>query len=189
MHDSMLHKLEKLRERLIEIQDTLVDSDTVKDIEKYTQLNKEFSDLKPIVEKFEEYNETIIRIQGANSILESEDDEIKELAQIELEESQEKSEKFERDLKFMLLPKDIADEGSAYLEIRAGAGGDEAGIFAGDLFRMYTRLAEREGWGIEVINSKPAEQGGLKEAVAKLTGTVTPPAGTTVPLTNVVPSA
>ena len=78
MHDSMLHKLEKLRERLIEIQDTLVDSDTVKDIEKYTQLNKEFSDLKPIVEKFEEYNETITRIQGANSILESEDDELKE---------------------------------------------------------------------------------------------------------------
>ena len=170
MHDSMLHKLEKLRERLIEIQDTLVDSDTVKDIDKYTQLNKEFSDLKPIVEKFEEYNETITRIQGANSLLESEDDEIKELAQIELEESQEKSETFERDLKFMLLPKDIADEGSAYLEIRAGAGGDEAGIFAGDLFRMYTRLAEREGWGIEVINIKPAEQGGLKEVVAKLTG-------------------
>ena len=170
MHDSMLHKLEKLRERLIEIQDTLVDSDTVKDIDKYTQLNKEFSDLKPIVEKFEEYNETITRIQGANSLLASEDDEIKELAQIELEESQEKSETFERDLKFMLLPKDIADEGSAYLEIRAGAGGDEAGIFAGDLFRMYTRLAEREGWGIEVINIKPAEQGGLKEVVAKLTG-------------------
>ena len=77
MHDSMLHKLEKLRERLIEIQDTLVDSDTVKDIDKYTQLNKEFSDLKPIVEKFEEYNETITRIQGANSLLASEDDEIK----------------------------------------------------------------------------------------------------------------
>ena len=76
MHDSMLHKLEKLRERLIEIQETLVDSDTVKDIVKYTQLNKEFSDLKPIVEKFEEYNETITRIQGANSLLASEDDEI-----------------------------------------------------------------------------------------------------------------
>ena len=170
MHNSMLLKLEKLKERLDEIQNALLDSDTVKDIEKYTQLNKEFSELRPIVEKFDEYNETIIRYEGATSLLESEDDEIKELAQIELEESQQESETFERDLKFMLLPKDSADDGSAYLEIRAGAGGDEAGIFAGDLFRMYTRLAEREGWGIEIINTRPAEQGGLKEAVAKLTG-------------------
>ena len=157
MHNSMLLKLEKLKERLDEIQNALLDSDTVKDIEKYTQLNKEFSELRPIVEKFDEYNETIIRYEGATSLLESEDDEIKELAQIELEESQHESETFERDLKFMLLPKDSADDGSAYLEIRAGAGGDEAGIFAGNLFRMYTRLAEREGWGIEIINTRPAE--------------------------------
>ena len=170
MHNSMLLKLEKLKERLNEIQNALLDSETVKDIEKYTQLNKEFSELKPIVEKFDEYNETIIRNEGATSLLESEDDEIKELAQIELEESQQEAEIIARDLKFMLLPKDSADDGSAYLEIRAGAGGDEAGIFAGDLFRMYTRLAEREGWGIEIINTRPAEQGGLKEAVAKLTG-------------------
>ena len=170
MHNSMLLKLEKLKERLDEIQNALLDSNTVKDIEKFTQLNKEFSELKPIVEKFDEYNETIIRNEGATSLLESEDDEIKELAQIELDESQQESEVIEKDLKFMLLPKDSADDGSAYLEIRAGAGGDEAGIFAGDLFRMYTRLAEREGWGIEIINTRPAEQGGLKEAVAKLTG-------------------
>jgi peptide chain release factor 1 len=166
----MLQKLVKLKDRLNEIQDALVDSNTVKDIDKYTQLNKEFSELKPIVDKFEEYNETISRIQGAQSLLDSNDDEIKELAQIELDESQEKSDTYERELKFMLLPKDSADDGSAYLEIRAGAGGDEAGIFAGDLFRMYTRLAEREGWGIEIINTRPAEQGGLKEVVAKLTG-------------------
>jgi peptide chain release factor 1 len=86
----MLLKLEKLKERLDEIQNALLDSDTVKDIEKYTQLNKEFSELRPIVEKFDEYNETIIRYEGATSLLESEDDEIKELAQIELEESQPK---------------------------------------------------------------------------------------------------
>ena len=95
MHNSMLLKLEKLKERLDEIQNALLDSDTVKDIEKYTQLNKEFSELRPIVEKFDEYNETIIRYEGATSLLESEDDEIKELAQIELEESQQESETFE----------------------------------------------------------------------------------------------
>jgi len=121
MHDSMLIKLERLKERLEEIQNALVDSNTVKDIDKYTQLNKEFSELKPIVEKFDQYNQTIARHEGASSLLESEDDEMKELAQIELQESQEESESFEKDLKFMLLPKDSADDGSAFLEIRAGA--------------------------------------------------------------------
>ena len=109
----MLLKLEKLKEKLDEIQNALLDSDTVKDIEKYTQLNKEFSELKPIVEKFDEYNETIIRNEGATSLLESEDDEIKELAQIELDESQQESEVIEKDLKFMLLPKD-ANENMQY---------------------------------------------------------------------------
>ena len=144
MHDSMLQKLEQLKSRLDEIEAALIDSDTVKDIDRYTQLNKEFSELKPIIEKFDDYNKTKDRYKGALSLLESNDDEIKDLAKLELEESQAEYENFERELKFMLLPKDSADDGSAYLEIRAGAGGDEAGIFAGDLFRMYSRLAERE---------------------------------------------
>ena len=170
MHDSMLRKLDQLQERINEIQNLLVDSDTVKDIEKYTLLNKEFSELKPIVEKFDAYNEILESIKEANEIIDSGDKDLKLLAEDELKSLQDKPEKFEQELKLMLLPKDSADDGSAFLEIRAGAGGDEASIFAGDLFRMYTRLAERESWNLEVIDIKQSEQGGLKEVVAKLVG-------------------
>ena len=170
MHDSMFKKLYQLENRINEIQDLLLDSETVKDIEKYTLLNKEFSDLKPIVDKFNEYNQITKSIEDANEIINSGDKDLKILAEEELKESINKPEELEQELKLMLLPKDSADAGSAFLEIRSGAGGDEASIFAGDLFRMYTRLSEREGWSLEVIDIKPSEQGGLKEVVAKLNG-------------------
>ena len=170
MHDSMFKKLDQLENRINEIQDLLLDSETVKDIEKNTLLNKEFSDLKPIVDKFNEYNQITKSIEDANEIINSDDKDLKILAEEELKESINKPEELEQELKLMLLPKDSADAGSAFLEIRSGAGGDEASIFAGDLFRMYTRLSEREGWSLEVIDIKPSEQGGLKEVVAKLNG-------------------
>ena len=166
----MLKKLDQLQNRISEIESLLVDSETVKDIDKYTQLNKEFSELKPIVEKFHEYNEVIESIKDANEILNSDDEDLKILAENDLKKFSDKPEILEQELKLMLLPKDSADDGSAYLEIRAGAGGDEASIFAGDLFRMYSRLVEREGWNLEIIDIKPSEQGGLKEVVAKLNG-------------------
>ena len=143
MHNSMLNKLDQLQNRISEIETLLVDSETVKDIDKYTLLNKEFAELKPIVDKFNEYNQVIKIIEDANEILETEDEDLKALAQEEIKNAEDKPEKLEKELKLMLLPKDSADDGSAYLEIRAGAGGDEASIFAGDLFRMYTRLSER----------------------------------------------
>ena len=170
MHDSMLNKLDQLKNRIAEIETLLLDSETVKDIEKYTQLNKEFSELKPIVAKFDEYKKIIKSIDDANEIIKSGDEDLKLLAEDDLRINIDKPEALEQELKFMLLPKDSADDGSAYLEIRAGAGGDEAGIFAGDLFRMYTRLSEREGWNLEIMDIKPSEQGGLKEVVAKLNG-------------------
>ena len=170
MHNSMLNKLDQLKKRIEEIESLLVDSETVKDIDKYTLLNKEFAELKPIVEKFEEYNQVIKSISEANDIIESGDNDLKPLAEEEIKKAEDKPEKFEKELKLMLLPKDSADDGSAYLEIRAGAGGDEASIFAGDLFRMYSRLSEREGWNMEVIDIKQSEQGGIKEVVAKLNG-------------------
>ena len=170
MHNSMIKKLDQLQNRIHEIESFLVDPETVKDIEKYTQLNKEFSELKPIVEKFEQYNHIIKSISDANEILDSGDEDLKSLAEDDLKNYINKPEILEQELKLMLLPKDSADDGSAFLEIRAGAGGDEASIFAGDLFRMYTRLSEREGWSLEVIDIKPSEQGGLKEVVAKLNG-------------------
>ena len=170
MHNSMLKKLDQLQNRIGEIESLLVDSETVKDIEKYTLLNKEFAELKPIVDKFEEYNQVAKNISDANEIIESGDQELKNLAEEEIKKVEGRPEILEKELKLMLLPKDSADDGSAYLEIRAGAGGDEASIFAGDLFRMYSRLSEREGWNMEVIDIKQSEQGGLKEVVAKLEG-------------------
>jgi len=170
MHDSMFKKLDQLEKRINEIQNLLLNSETVKDIEKYTLLNKEFSDLKPIVDKFNEYNQITKNIEDANEIINSGDEDLKTLAEEELKGSINKPEELEQELKLMLLPKDSADAGSAFLEIRSGAGGDEASIFAGDLFRMYSRLSEREGWSLEVIDIKPSEQGGLKEVVAKLNG-------------------
>ena len=166
----MLNKLDQLQNRINEIESLLVDSETVKDIEKYTLLNKEFAELKPIVEKFEEYNQVMKSISDANEIIELGDKDLKTLAEEEIKKAEDRPEKLEKELKLMLLPKDSADDGSAYLEIRAGAGGDEASIFAGDLFRMYSRLSEREGWNMEVIDIKQSEQGGLKEVVAKLEG-------------------
>ena len=170
MHDSMLKKLDQLQKRIIEIENLLLDPETIKDIDKYTLLNKEFADLKPIVEKFDEYNQILKSINDANEIINSDEQDLRQLAEEELKKSLGKPELLEQELKLMLLPKDSADDGSAYLEIRAGAGGDEAGIFAGDLFRMYSRLSEREGWNLEVIDIKQSEQGGLKEVVAKLVG-------------------
>ena len=170
MHNSMLKKLDQLQKRIEEIESLLVDSETLKDIDKYTLLNKEFAELKPIVEKFEEYNQVIKSISEASEIIESGDNDLKALAEEEIKKTEDKPEKLEKELKLMLLPKDSADDGSAYLEIRAGAGGDEASIFAGDLFRLYSRLSEREGWNMEVIDIKQSEQGGIKEVVAKLNG-------------------
>ena len=117
MHDSMLKKLEQLQNRINEIQDLLLDSKTIEDIEKYTLLNKEFSELKPIVEKFDEYNNVLKSIKDANEIIESGDDDLKVLAEDDLKNYQDIPEKLEQELKFMLLPKDSADDGSAYLEI------------------------------------------------------------------------
>jgi len=170
MHDSMLKKLDQLQNRINEIQDLLLNPKTIEDIDQYTLLNKEFSELKPIVEKFGEYNSVLKSIKDANEIIELGDEELKGLAEDDLKSYLDIPEKLEQELKFMLLPKDSSDDGSAYLEIRSGAGGDEASIFAGDLFRMYTRLSERQGWNLEVIDIKPSEQGGLKEVVAKLNG-------------------
>ena len=170
MHDSMLKKLDQLQNRINEIQDLLLDPETIEDIDEYTLLNKEFSELKPIVEKFGEYNSVLRSIKDANEIIELGDEELKGLAEDDLKSYLDIPEKLEQELKFMLLPKDSSDDGSAYLEIRSGAGGDEASIFAGDLFRMYSRLSERQGWNLEVIDIKPSEQGGLKEVVAKLNG-------------------
>jgi peptide chain release factor 1 len=162
MHDSMTKKLDMLIDRQAEIQNLLIQPETSNDINLLTELNKEFADINPIAELYSEYKDLMQLIEEAKQIIEMGDEDLMALAEEDLKNNQDRPAALEKQLKIMLLPKDSADDGSAYLEIRAGAGGDEAGIFAGDLFRMYSRMSEREHWTIEVLNLRPAEQGGYK---------------------------
>ena len=163
-------KLANLKKRSLEINDLLIQQDIASDIQKFTQLNKELSDILPIVETYDAMNELTVQQDEAKSLLESEDAEIASLAEDELLVLNTKLEDIESKLKILLLPKDEADAGAAYLEIRAGAGGEEAAIFVADLYRLYSRFAERQNWKVEEINLRPAEQGGMKEVIAKLNG-------------------
>lgn len=170
MHDSMTKKLDMLIDRQAEIQNLLIQPETSNDINLLTELNKEFADINPIAELYSEYKDLMQVIEEAKQIIEMGDEDLMALAEEDLKNNQDRPAALEKQLKIMLLPKDSADDGSAYLEIRAGAGGDEAGIFAGDLFRMYSRMSERENWTIEVLNLRSAEQGGYKEVSLKLVG-------------------
>ena len=167
---SIIAKLESVKLRAIEIHDALAKEGATNDMAQFTQLNKEYSDIAPIVGLFQSLQNAEKELIDAKELLDSEDSELIELAKIEVTSNQEKIAELEKNLKFMLLPKDEADDGAAYLEIRAGAGGDEAAIFAADLFRMYSRLSERQGWKVEVVNIKQSEPSGLKEVVVKING-------------------
>ena len=167
---SIINKLESLRSRSNEIYEALAKEGATNDMANFTQLNKEHAEISPIVDLFKLLQDTESELLGAKELLDSGDLELVELAKIEVAKNQDKILELEKSLKFMLLPKDHADDGAAYLEIRAGAGGDEAAIFAADLFRMYSRLSERQGWKLEIVNIKQSEPSGLKEVVVKING-------------------
>ena len=167
---SIINKLESLRSRSNEIYEALAKEGATNDMANFTQLNKEHAEISPIVDLFKLLQDTESELLGVKELLDSGDLELVELAKIEVATNQDKILELEKSLKFMLLPKDHADDGAAYLEIRAGAGGDEAAIFAADLFRMYSRLSERQGWKLEIVNIKQSEPSGLKEVVVKING-------------------
>ena len=167
---SIINKLESLRSRSNEIYEALSKEGATNDMANFTQLNKEHAEISPIVDLFKLLQDAESELLGAKELLDSGDLELVELAKTEVAKNQDKILELEKSLKFMLLPKDQADDGAAYLEIRAGAGGDEAAIFAADLFRMYSRLSERQGWKLEIVNSKQSEPSGLKEVVVKING-------------------
>ena len=167
---SIINKLESLRSRSTEIYEALAKEGATNDMANFTQLNKEHAEISPIVDLFKLLQDAESELLGAKELMDSGDLELVELAKTEVASNQDKILELEKSLKFMLLPKDQADDGAAYLEIRAGAGGDEAAIFAADLFRMYSRLSERQGWKLEIVNSKQSEPSGLKEVVVKING-------------------
>lgn len=167
----MLKKLQHIKERWEEIELQLSDPGVVNDMKRYKRLSKEYKDLEEIVDAYKEYKDILSNIDNNKAILNKEkDEEFRELTKADLEQLHERKEALEDEIKFMLIPKDPEDSKDAILEIRAGTGGDEAGIFAGDLFRMYTRFIELKGWTMEVMSESLGTAGGFKEIVAEVAG-------------------
>jgi peptide chain release factor 1 len=168
---SLSEKLDQLDERYQQMTQELSTPEVVTDSARFQKLAKQHSELEQIVNKHREYKQIEKDLAGARQmVVESEDAEMRHLAQEEERQLTAQKDTVERELKLLLLPKDPNDEKNIILEIRAGTGGDEAGIFAGDLFRMYSRYAESQGWKVEVMESSPATQGGVKEIVAAIQG-------------------
>jgi len=162
----MFDKLDLTENRFEEINLKLTDPSVVANQDEYRKLMKEYSDLEEIVAKYREYKKVNAAISEALEMLnEKLDKDFRELVQAELDESKKKLEQVKRELKILLLPKDPNDDKSVIVEIRGGAGGDEAALFAGDLFRMYTRYAERKHWKTEILDANPTEIGGFKEVI------------------------
>ncbi|MFN2281265.1 MAG: PCRF domain-containing protein, partial [Anaerolineales bacterium] len=160
----LLDKLEGIEERFQEINDQLLAVGD--DYHLAAELGKEKADLDPFIEKIQTYRESLSQLEEAQSLAENAEPEMQELAEMEIGSLTEQIQVLEDQLKRMLVPKDSRDDRNVILEIRAGAGGDEAGLFAGDLFRMYSRYAERKGWKIEVMSISETGVGGLKEVSA-----------------------
>ncbi len=170
MNKSVYQKLEILVERFEEVQALLSDPETISNQEKFQALSKEFSQLEVVTSAFHAYQEAEDDFATAEEMLKDDDPDMREMAQEEFKAAKKAVEKMTDELQILLLPRDPKDDNNCFLEIRAGAGGDEAAIFVGDLFRMYSRYAEKQGWKIELMNSNESEQGGFKEVVVKVNG-------------------
>ena len=168
----MFEKLALMEQKFEEISARLSDAETVSDNKLYTQLMREYKNMTPIIEKFREYKKAESSYNEAVELLEAGglEKEFKEMAQSELEESKEAMDTFTQELKVLLLPKDPNDDKNVIIEIRGGAGGEEASLFANSLYRMYTMYAEAKGWKQEVLNANPTELGGFKEISFSIEG-------------------
>ena len=170
MKDSLIEKFNHMVERLEELQMLLSDPETIKNAKNFQQLSKEFAQLGPIVERFQSYLALKKDWDDIQTWLSEDDREMRQLAEQEYPVIKQKLLTIEENLQWDLVPQDPHDEKNVYLEIRAGTGGDEAAIFAGDLFRMYCRYAEHHNWKVEILNTHHGEHGGFKEVIAELSG-------------------
>ncbi len=166
----MFTKLEEVEQRLLDLEAEISQPDAAADRKHYQEITKELSDLRPVVETFRVYREVAAEIEDHRELLTGDDDELKELAQEELPGLETRLEKLEKEIHLLLLPKDPNDEKNVILEIRAGTGGDEAALFAADLFRMYARYAERQNWKLEELGRSETGVGGLKEIIVLIKG-------------------
>ena len=170
MIESILSKLSEVSERYLEIENLLSQPDITSNQENYIKLSKEYSDLSPIVKAFKDYVQSESSLDEAKQLVKDGDPEIREMAEIEIEDLTASILALETEIKRLLLPKDPDDSKDVFLEVRAGAGGDEAALFAGDLFRMYSRLSERNNWNMDVVSIREGDHGGYKELVTRIEG-------------------
>lgn len=168
MKESMRAKLSRLGRRLEEIDAMLAAPNAANDMNRFRDLSRERAEIEPVVLKMKEYETTESDIETAIEMLD--DPDMAEFAQTEIDDGKEHLQTLEHDLEVMLLPKDPNDSKNIYLEIRAGTGGDESAIFAGDLFRMYTRYAERQGWSTEIVSANESDLGGYREVIVRVIG-------------------
>ncbi|WP_444994728.1 peptide chain release factor 1 [Aliikangiella sp. IMCC44359] len=170
MKDSIIRKLEGLAERYEEVGHLLGDPETISNQNRFRELSKEYSQLEEVVAAFNRYQQIVDDIETAEEMLKDSDPEMREMAEEDYKENKKLIEPIELELQKLLLPRDPNDDKNIFLEIRAGTGGDEAALFVGDLFRMYSRFAEKSRWQIEVMSENPSEQGGYKEIICKISG-------------------
>jgi len=168
--ESIKHKLETLIERHEEIAGLLAEPETMADQNKFRSLSQEYAQLEPVVSNFTDYKNSLSAIEDAKAMMQEDDEEMREMAKEELAEAQQQEQALELTLQKLLLPKDPNDQRNIFIEVRAGTGGDEAAIFAGDLYRMYSRYAEQRRWGVELINAQEGEHGGYKEVIVRIVG-------------------
>lgn len=167
----MLEKLEAINQRFIEIGEKMNEPAITGDMKKFIQLNKDYKDLQPIVAAYKEYKNVLDNITSTKELLKTEkDEEFREMAKIELNDLIERRDDLEEEIRLMLIPEDPQDGKNAIVEIRAGTGGDEASIFAGDLFRMYTKFSEAKNWKIEIVDITEGTVGGYKEIIFEMKG-------------------
>jgi peptide chain release factor 1 len=167
----MLDKLAELHRKYEEIAEQMTDPAVIADMKKFVKLNKDYSELEPISKAYKEYKGLLENIDSAKDIIQHEkDEEFKEMAKEELNELQKRKDELDEEIKVLLIPKDPQDGKNAVMEIRAGTGGDEAGIFAGDLFRMYTKYCDSRKWKVDIVDVTESSSGGYKEVIFNVTG-------------------
>lgn len=167
----LLEKLQAIKERFEEVGELIADPEIISDMKRYISLNKEYKDLQPIIESYTEYKNVLDNIESARSIIQKEKDaEFKEMARIELDQLTVRKDELEEHIRLLLIPADPQDDKNAIVEIRAGTGGDEAAIFAGDLYRMYLKFCEAKRWKTELVDMNEGTSGGFKEVIFNVSG-------------------
>lgn len=170
MKESIQAKLDKLADRFEELSALLSDAGVISDQNKFRDYSKEYAELEPVVQSYAAYQQAQDDVEEAQLMMDDSDPDMREMAKEEWSDAQARIAKLEEELQVHLLPKDPNDGSNVFLEIRAGTGGDEAAIFSGNLFRMYSKFAETQGWRIEVVSSNEGEHGGFKELIARIVG-------------------